>query len=336
MHFDPNFVFTPLPPVADAPGDPLPPIPAMDEDFVAPLPNPYGPLLMLPGHWAGEGFNMIFRPILDPSVPQAHYLELNLTRETIDFAFIRGAIPNRGSLQPDIAMFGLTYLQQISDVNSSTPDHVVGLHAEPGVWAHVPPTSNPAEPATVVRMASIPHGTVINAQGIAVPQKGVPPFDPPPGGYPRAFNPKTHSEYISPTLDLRNDVPNRTPRALLDGIHQAMIDNPVSILTGIVQRQDIVSTVTLSVSTMPDRTVPDVTAGGGVANTAFLEGSSEVPNARVTEVDATFWIQLVREEGGYFRQLQYRQAVFLDFAGFLWPHVTVATLRKLSDQTPPV
>ena len=35
---------------------------------------------------------------------------------------------------------------------------------EPGIWAHVPPTTNPNEPSTVVRMGSIPHGTVILAQ----------------------------------------------------------------------------------------------------------------------------------------------------------------------------
>ena len=63
---------------------------------------------------------------------------------------------------PDINMYGLTYLQQISEASTGA-----GLHIEPGIWATVPHTTDPNEPASVVRMASIPHGTVILAQGVA-------------------------------------------------------------------------------------------------------------------------------------------------------------------------
>lgn len=61
---------------------------------------------------------------------------------------------------PDINMFGITYMQQIEGV-----DPEEGLHIEPGIWAHVPPTTDPNVPPTVVRMASIPHGTTMLAQG---------------------------------------------------------------------------------------------------------------------------------------------------------------------------
>ena len=100
---------------------------------------------------------------------QDRFLELNLTQETLEFTAISGAIPNRGFLQADINMFGLTYLQQIKDKNVGA-----GLHIEPGIWAVVPQTTNPAEGPTVVRMGSIPHGTVILAQGKSSTHAGPP------------------------------------------------------------------------------------------------------------------------------------------------------------------
>ena len=97
-----------------------------------------GPLAQLPGTWKGHGFNTIWRP---HHGGQDRFLELNLTTETLSFSTIKGAIPNRGLLTPDIEMFGLTYMQQISETASGA-----GLHIEPGIWAHVPATSNPSEP----------------------------------------------------------------------------------------------------------------------------------------------------------------------------------------------
>jgi hypothetical protein len=40
-----------------------------------------------------------------------------VTEETLQVEEIPGPIPNRGLLQADIQMFGLTYLQQIKDHN---------------------------------------------------------------------------------------------------------------------------------------------------------------------------------------------------------------------------
>ena len=51
------------------------------------------------------------------------------------FSAINGDIPNRGLLMHDINMHGVTYMQQISEKNGP------GLHIEPGIWAHVPATS---------------------------------------------------------------------------------------------------------------------------------------------------------------------------------------------------
>lgn len=71
----------------------------------------------LPGTWIGTGFNLIARPQFAPISGQNSdfFLELNLTQEILKFDLIRSAIPNRGLAQDDINLFGLHYLQQISD-----------------------------------------------------------------------------------------------------------------------------------------------------------------------------------------------------------------------------
>ncbi len=326
MQLKPGFAFVPLPPIPEAKA-------AAASAFSD---SPYGPLAQLPGHWAGTGFNMIWRPFHDPTGHTDHFLELNLTNETIDFALIEGPIPNRGLLQPDIAMYGVTYLQQISDATLSTPGNIVGLHAEPGIWATVPATSDPVEPPTVVRMASIPHGTTILAQGLATEQQGVPDFAEPGNDYPRAFAPHGSSTPFLPSgADLSAPAANRTPDKDLKNITQAMLDKPVeTVLRSVLQEQTILSTITLAVSTSPgDKAHPTVPAGGGgVANTAFLQGNPGRSNAETMEVDSTFWIETVQGKDGApdFLQLQYRQTVYLQFESFFWPHVTVATLRRQS------
>jgi nucleoid-associated protein YgaU len=75
--------------------------------------------------------------------------------------------------------------------------------------------------------------------------------------------------------------------------------------------------------------------GGGLANTAFLQGSpNEAPNAQAALVRATFWIETLVDlvaDGPDFHQLQYTQTVLLNFTGLSWPHITVATfLRSIS------
>src|SRR6201987_1258608 len=124
-------------------------------------PDPLGALAGLPGTWKGHGFNAIWRPH-HPSGQQDRFLELKKTDETLVCTRVTGPIPNRGLAMADIDMSALPYMQQISESSTGA-----GLHIEPGIWAAVPHTTDPSEPASVVRMASIPHGTVILAQGVA-------------------------------------------------------------------------------------------------------------------------------------------------------------------------
>jgi hypothetical protein len=284
------------------------------------MPDPLGPLAELPGTWKGTGFNTIWRP---HHQQQDRFLELNLTTETLVFTKINGAIPNRGLLMHDINMFGVTYMQQISETSSG-----VGLHIEPGIWVNVPPTTNPSEPATVVRMASIPHGTVILAQGISQVVPGGPPNIPsndiipfPIGGTPTDF---ATAEQDFPELNLSNPTAFRHASP---GVTQAMVRNPNSVLESAIQGKPMKSRTFIHIST----THHPVQGGGGTANTAFL-ASSNPPggNAKAVEVDATFWIETLPGGAGQpdILQLQYSQLVQLDFNGLRWPHVTVATLRK--------
>ncbi|HEY0312902.1 MAG TPA: heme-binding protein [Allosphingosinicella sp.] len=288
------------------------------------IPNPLGPLAALPGAWIGHGFNTIWRPNHTPG--QDRFLELNLRDETFEANAVSGAIPNRGSLQQDINMFGVHYLQQIQDSNLHE-----GLHFEPGIWATVPATSDPIEPPTVVRMGSIPHGTVLLAQGTAKEIAGPPAIpavniDPFPIG-----NPGGHSPF--PEQNLAQSTPFRTPAPGINGINQAMVNNPNSVLQAAIAGQTITHTTVLEVTTTATR-VP----GGGTASTAFLQGTQHGPNADAVQVVATFWIETVKGTGGHpdFLQLQYSQTILLNFNRLSWPRVTVGTLRKKTPVQVPI
>ena len=279
--------------------------------------GPLGPLQDLPGTWTGQGFNMIWRPNSTPG--QDRFLELNLTEEILEIEEIKGAIPNRGLLQPDINMFGVTYLQQIKDANNKA-----GLHIEPGIWASVPQTENPAEVPTVVRMASIPHGTTLLAQGLATEIAGPPQI---PSVDITPFVIGTAKKIPFPESDLSKPTNFRSPPADIVGITQTIVDNPNSVLAAAIAGQTIKSTVALEISSDPATPV----VGGGLANTAFLQGSAAAgPNAQAALTTAIFWIETVQGQAGApdFHQLQYTQTVLLNFNGLSWPHITVGTLKK--------
>ena len=321
---DPDFVFEGIPPVEE-------PVAAEVADVAHATPSPadpLGPLAELAGTWKGNGFNAIWRPH-HPSSPQDRFLELNLTTETLVFTKINGPIPNRGLQMPDINMFGLTYMQQIAQTSDG-----IGLHVEPGIWANVPNTTDPAEPATVVRMASIPHGTVILAQGEAQVLSGGPPFIPDNNILPFFLpgQPPANGDFNSVAATF-TELDLATPTAFRfesPGVTQAMVKNPNSVLQAALQ-------TSLQGTTMKSRTFLHVSTtnnpikgGGGTANTAFLAAGSSGGNAKAVEVTATFWIETIAGTGGNpdKHQLQYTQLVELDFNGIRWPHVTVGTLVK--------
>lgn len=279
--------------------------------------------------WKGKGFNMIWRPNFgNASGSQPHFLQLNMTDETLAFTDISGTtgIANRGLLQQDIFLGGAAYLQTINDSFDNS-----GQHFEPGVFNNVPATENPSEPATVTRLGSIPHGTTINLQGTAltapkplIAESTITPF--------RIGSPDDGKTNLVPfdEEDLSKVLDSRTPLARVAGLDQAHLKNPNLFLTDALEGQNITKTTVILLSS--DSGAPGgIDVGGGVDNIAFLTGKGTPPaggpNAVAPRVSAIFWIEEGTDrQGKPLLQLQYTQRVILDFNGLSWPHVTVATL----------
>jgi hypothetical protein len=287
------------------------------------IPANLGPLTAFVGTYAGQGFNTIFRPqsAVTPTPtpgpvtstnPADNLLELNLTQETLSFNNNLVSIPNRGSnAQADQFLNGVPYLQSISDVTSGA---ATGIHFEPGLWLAVPATTNPNEPKTVARMASIPHGTTIIAQGVALPpipgkptigSVGITPLI---GGDPtRPFRFDSQTASNAGTLRIPQDL---TSFVAAGSITQTILDDPNELLRLQIANQTIAQTIVIEISTRPGSplssgpllagahpSAPDF--GGGTSNIAFLLGeAAPTPggpksNANAFQMDAVFWIETV-------------------------------------------
>jgi hypothetical protein len=285
--------------------------------------------------WKGTGFNMIWRPNFGGEFgPQDFFLQLNLTDEQLDFTEITGSgIANRSLFEKTVVLGGAAYTQSIKDSFDRS-----GQHFEPGVWANVPEIANPSEPATVVRMGSIPHGTTINLQGVAF-EVAQPRFE---KASITPFQIRSPDDGVTglqpfPEEDLTKDSLSRTDRARVATLTPEQLKNPNLFLSEAIAQQNIVRTTVLQLSSFaPDEKIraprPDV--GGGAANIAFLEGKgdppSDGPNAVSRTVTTTFWIEDIDDGNrGVTQQLQYTQRVLLNFNRLSWPHITVATLRPI-------
>jgi len=267
---------------------------------------PLGPLAAFVGDWVGNGFNTIFRPnntatptpLPNPLPPGDNILELNLTSEELAFSKTLGSVPNRGTTpQGVIFLNGVPYLQTISDI--TIHGEKVGIHFEPGMWIHVPATTvPPITQETVARMASIPHGTTIDAQGIIATIAGPPtiaavditPFKTAPPNNKIKFPSQTASDPKTPRIpqDLSSFIAAGT-------ITQALLDDPNSLLRSHISKQKIIKTIALIISTAPPPPAP--LFGGGTDNIAFLLGqpAATAPNAQATQMTAIFWIETVEE-----------------------------------------
>jgi hypothetical protein len=267
-----------------------------------------GPLGAFAGTFRGNGFNTIFRPestatptslpVTPPPPPSDNILELNLTSEVLSFSKGLGSVPNRGMVQGDIFLNGIPYLQTINDI--TIPTQPVGIHLEPGLWMSVPVTTDPAEGPTLVRMASIPHGTTIVAQGTSATISGkptIPPVDITPF---LTASPTEKIRFASQTA-----ASNNTPRIPQDltafiaagTITQGILDDPNTLLRNHIASQNITSTAAISISTSPAAPL----FAGGADNIAFLVGDPAAltnpapagPNAQTLKMTATFWIETV-------------------------------------------
>jgi hypothetical protein len=290
-----------------------------------PLPAPLGPLTAFTGNWVGQGFNTIFRPnnTATPTFPPPlstsdNVLELNLTQESLSFSPNLSSIPNRGSgAQGDIFLNGVPYLQTINDVTSPPAN---GIHFEPGMWLSVPATNNPKEPVTIARMASIPHGTTIVAQGVVlatvagkpkIEPVGMTPFPPSQPSQPIPFASQTAADNNTARLPQ-----NLAPFIAAGTITQLILDDPNTLLRNQILNQTITETIVIGISTNPASPLffgplpggatptappPSIVPsfGGGPANIAFLQGlpapppTAQGPNAQTFQMDAVFWIETV-------------------------------------------
>jgi hypothetical protein len=254
-----------------------------------------GPLADFAGTFTGNGFNTIFRPdstatptpLPIPVAGSDKVLELNLTSETLSFSKSLGSVPNRGMVQGDIFLNGVPYLQTVSDV--TIPSQPTGIHFEPGLWVVVPATIDPAEELTLVRMASIPHGATIVAQGTSSATSGSPtilavditPFTTAPPNNKIPFPSQTATTNNTPRIPQ-----NLSPFIAAGTITQAMLTDPNTLLRNHIASQNITSTTTISISTSPATPL----FGGGTDNIAFLLGNAAAtaPNAQSLKMTATF------------------------------------------------
>ena len=285
-------------------------VPPTRERRLAALAAPAGPdlggIAGFTGTFRGNGLNTIFRPqdfavtptpLPSPATgPDDNILEINLTEETLAFSKALGSIPNRGMVQGDAFLNGIPYVQKINDV--SVPASPIGIHFEPGIWLSVPATTVPPEGATIVRMASIPHGTTIEAQGTSFTVAGGPHIDPvnitpfPIGSTgPPPFKFPSQTAANTATFRLPQDL---TAFIAAGTITQDILDNPNIILKNRAHAQNITSTTVIQISTSP----ADPLFGGGTDNIAFLLGdkNATTPNADTVQMTATFWIETVTEQ----------------------------------------
>jgi hypothetical protein len=235
----------------------------------------------LAGTWEGFGFNLIGRPDKQGGSPV--FLELNQTFETLSFIPISSTIPNRGFAVDDIELFGMTYLQKISDITTGG-----ALHIEPGIWIHIPSqdtgTGSSAK-ESVARMGNIPHGNSLLAQGTAIkldPFTGN-PFDPdsvaavntapfpvgdafplpapgtgigmPVPGTLSGFPPYDLSNLTPAAVNFRTPAGNTPavplPTTILGVPMQDVILDPTKLLTAALSGQTISSMVVINIATVP-------------------------------------------------------------------------------------
>ena len=170
------------------------------------------------------------------------------------------------------------------------------------------PNTDPKVPESLNRMASIPHGTTINAQGVHPkgPTKGPPPLADTTKIKAQSINPFPIGGSPSPGIrfaaqNIDDKVTPRLPQDLTKfkaagTITQARLDNTNLFLADAIKGQKILETTTFVVSTSPVAPFRN----GGTANIDFLEGPAnpppgplEGPNADASAMTAIFWVEKV-------------------------------------------
>jgi hypothetical protein len=170
---------------------------------------------------------------------------------------------------------------------------------------HVPASQEmPVLPASLSRMAAIPHGTSINVQSFqpTVTSKGAPNF-PPVDITPIVVGQTTKIAFRSQTAS-NNNTPrlpqDLTPFMKAGTITQDILNDPNTVLRNANKGKTIVENTTFAVSSLPEN--PDL--GGGTSNIGFLVGAdggantatvqARSANANSVKVTAQYWLSKIR------------------------------------------
>jgi len=271
----------------------------------------------LSGDWAGTGFTVIAVPSFTDTT-NGFDLKLFHTHETLTFSPIHENIRNAAA-DSEIFLSALTYLQRITDFNTK-----VEVHIEPGMWFYQPPNHDFSE--ILWRAGNIPHGNSFLVGSVEYSEtKKAPVFEnissiPFDQGHPenRPTGTNYTAGYENPKLPI--SMVGIYPGA---GEHNVVM-SPVEFLKQDLAQQTVLSTKMLKISSTLSQ--------GGILNIPFLK-----QEASADQIEATFYIEKVQEGDEIFYQLQYVQTVTIDFPVLgsqiiSWPHISVATLRKLAGE----
>lgn len=302
-----------------------------------------GPFALLPGTWRGQGrgWNMIALPFIsDPPGPLDYRLLLNQFDETLSFSLVDKGVPNRGlddarAVQTDQVITALDYEQLISQVAvtdrpASTVAGAPGaaIHHEPGLFLNMLNETDGGP--TIARLATIPHGDAALALGTSFSVDGPPQIETVDGLPVGVSQDLEHNPYLEPYKFFHDNpffgnVPAGTP-----GFPGFDPTEPHTLLRLANQLQPVARTTVLLLDTSAEP--------GGIRNIPFV-----VKQANASRMKSTFWInELVEQDadGNPKLQLQYLQVVILDFfprrdglpGRIEWPHVSINTLEKVSDE----
>lgn len=281
-----------------------------------PAPGELNILEKLKGDFHGAGLNMIFRPSYG-NIRRNNILEYNVTEETTQFLEDIGDVHNRGlGKQPDIILKAVPYMQTIRDMlnpetgQADREDGGIPIHFESGIFLRTPRTDvRPEVPqGTISRLASIPHGTVINCQGFEPdmndPKPGNPDITPIsvlpfPMGSPDDL--VTFADFF-PQLNFSRKYNLRIPQEIKSGdlLNAPLLLDPNRMLKEFNEnstKKTIREHIYFSIHSDP---LVSGIPGGGTANIAFLAGSgirdgrqNPGPNANGVHVGCEYWVSAV-------------------------------------------
>lgn len=292
--------------------------------------------------FSGPGFNLIFRPHSDQSgehgpgekegFKDPELLELNLTHELWTFPTLDadlGNVPNRVTTAPkDMILRGIPYTQLVRDVTAINKDKtgerveripvdrlgknstealqnmIQDIHFEPGLLMHVEHSLPVSDKPTINRMASIPHGTTINAQGPAAillppgtPQAPLTPDIPLSNQASKPFSVNT-GRPITPDpfhqFNLSNPNTSRLPKTAsnslaqnpIESITQAMVLDPNELLREHNKGRKFTQVIKFTVSTVPTQPLETQACPHLAARAAMEAAQRALTSVKTTDADA--------------------------------------------------